>query len=80
MCTHPDLATVFSLLVSNMHNLSPGHIEAVKYVGRYILSTMDLGLQFSSSPNQSLESYIHFPIGSNTETGSPEVTSFCDAN
>ncbi len=46
MCTHPDLATVFSLLVSNMHNLSPGHIEAVKYVGRYILSTMDLGLQF----------------------------------
>jgi hypothetical protein len=43
MCTRPDLATVFSLLATHMHKPSPGHIEAAKYIGRYILSTMELG-------------------------------------
>ncbi len=59
MCTHPDLATTFSLLSSYMHHPSPGHLEAVKHVGKY---TMDLGLQFISKPNSSLESYVHFPL------------------
>jgi len=51
MCTHPDLATIFSLLATHMHHPSPGHIESIKYVGCYILSTMDLGLHFTSMPN-----------------------------
>ncbi len=51
MCTRPDLATIFSLLSTHIHKPSPGHTEAVKHVGKYILSTMDLGLQFSSKPN-----------------------------
>jgi len=80
MCTRPDLATVFSLVATHMHKPSPGHIEAVKYVGKYISSTIDLGLQFSSSPNHCLESYIHFPIDPISNSSSPTVTSFCDAN
>jgi hypothetical protein len=40
MCTYPDLATIFSLLSAFMHCPSLVHIDAVKYVGRYILSTM----------------------------------------
>jgi len=80
MCTRPDLATIFSLLATHMHKPSPGHVEAVKYVGKYILSTMDLGLQFCSKSTLALESHIHFPIASDSDSSSPEVTSFCDAN
>jgi hypothetical protein len=47
-CTHPDLATVFSLLATHMHCPSPGHLDAARYVGCYILSTMDFGLVFST--------------------------------
>jgi hypothetical protein len=74
MCTRPDLATVFSLLASYMHCPSPGHLDAVKYVGHYILSTHDLGLHFSSRPNSSLESYLHFPLDSGST-----IQSFCDS-
>jgi hypothetical protein len=76
MCTRPDLATIFSLLATHMHKPSLGHIEAVKYVGKNILSTMDLGLQFCSKSTSALESYIHFPVASDSDSSSPEVTSF----
>jgi hypothetical protein len=39
-CTRPDLATIYSLLATYTHRPSPGHLEAAKYVGRYILSTL----------------------------------------
>lgn len=55
-CTHPDLATNFSLLATHMHCPSPDHLDAAKYVGHYILSTMDLGLVFSTNATSSLES------------------------
>lgn len=83
MCTRPDLATIFSLLATHMHKPSPGHIEAVKHLGKYILSTMDLGLQFSSKPNSTLESFIHFPLSDNDPTTpnlTPSLNSFCDSN
>jgi hypothetical protein len=32
-CTCPDISTIFSLLASHMHCLSPGHIDAARYVG-----------------------------------------------
>jgi hypothetical protein len=81
--TRPDLATIFSLLSSYMHHPSPGHLEAVKHVGKYILSTMDLGLHFMSKPNSSLESYVHFPLSDDdplSPSVSPNFNSFCDAN
>jgi hypothetical protein len=83
MCTHPDLATISSHLLSYMHCLSPDHLEAVKHVRKYILSTVLLGLDFSSQPNSSLETYIHFPL-SDDDPGSTNITpsfnSFCDVN
>jgi hypothetical protein len=48
MCTHPDLATIYSLLFSYMHCPSPGHLAAVKHIGKYILYTMDLCPQFTA--------------------------------
>ncbi len=43
MITHLDLATIFSLLSTHMHKPSPGHLDAVKHIGKYILSSMELG-------------------------------------
>jgi len=80
MCTRPDLATIFSLLATHMHKPSPGHLTVVKHVGRYILSTMDLGLQFSSKPNNYLESFIHSPLSSDSDSSFSDFTGFCDAN
>jgi hypothetical protein len=60
-----------------------GHLAAVKHVRKYILSTMDLGLQFTSKPNSSLESYIHFPLSDDDPTlpsSTPTLNSFCNAN
>jgi hypothetical protein len=40
MCTCPDLATIFSLLSTYMHNPSPSHLDAVKHVGKYIYNLL----------------------------------------
>jgi hypothetical protein len=62
MGTRPDLATMFSLLASNTSNPSPGHLDAVKHLGRYIKSTADLGFSFSSRRNVPLESFVFFRL------------------
>jgi hypothetical protein len=82
MCTRPDLATAFTLLATHMHSPSQGHIDTVKYLRHYIYSTMDLGLHFTSSPNSSLESYIHFPLSTDDigPSTNGQLTTFCDAN
>jgi hypothetical protein len=42
---------------------------------------MELGLQITSLPNSSLESYIHFPLHHDGNCSSDNnVTTFCDAN
>jgi len=41
---------------------------------------MYLGLQSTSNPNHSQESYIHFPLPTNSISSLPSVTSFCDVN
>jgi hypothetical protein len=78
-CTRPDLATIFTLLATHIHCPSPGHLEAAKYVGRYILSTMDLSLVFSTQASSSLETFIHFPLP-DLSTPNPSLSTFCDAN
>jgi hypothetical protein len=81
-CTRPDFATIYSLLASYMHCPSPGHLEAVNYVGKYILSTMHLGLLFTSKSTASLESFIHFPLPNPhpVQSSSCPLMTFCDAN
>ncbi len=82
--TRPDIATITSLLASHTRCPSPGHLEAVKYVGRYLKSTSDLGLLFSSKGNSTLEGYIHFPFPDDVLLPDghsiPAYIGFCDAN
>ena len=84
MGTRPDLATIFSLIASHTNNPSPGHLDAIKHLGRYIKSTADLGLLFSSRRNVPLESYVHFPVNTQDDLplgGTvPSLIGFCDAN
>ena len=59
-------------------------IDAVKYLGRYLKSTADLGLLFSAHRNTALEGYFHFPLFETDDLPSrgtaPHLISFCDAN
>ena len=84
MGTRPDLATIFSLIASHTNNPSPGHLDAIKHLGRYIKSTADLGLLFSSRRNVPLESYVHFPVNTQDDLPlggtAPTIISYCDAN
>jgi hypothetical protein len=63
--THPDLSTVVSLLAQHQSNTSSVHLDAAIYVVKYLSTTKQLGLYFSSSRAQQLESFLHFPIVSN---------------
>ena len=82
--THPDIATIFSLLASHSHSPSPGHLEGVKHVGRYLKSTAKLGLLFSSHGNKALEAYVYFPVNEHEVLTDghcvPTLTAYCDAN
>jgi hypothetical protein len=60
--TRPDLATVVSLLAQHQSNPSPGHLEAARYVTRYLANTKNLGIYFTSCKQSILESFLHFPI------------------
>jgi hypothetical protein len=64
-----------------MHYPSPGHLDAARYFGHYILSKMNLGLVFSTDATHSLESYIYFPLSDDDDcTTHPSLSTFCDAN
>lgn len=82
--TRPDIATISSLLATYTSCPSPGHLDAIKYVGCYLKSTADLGLVFSSAGKPTLEAFIHFPLPEDAISPegvvSPLCTGFCDAN
>jgi hypothetical protein len=61
--TRPDLMTVHSLLAIATTKPTQGHLDAICYVGRYIKATADYhGISFSSNANDSLESFLTFPL------------------
>eukprot|EP00957_Ditylum_brightwellii_P116033 8852145-Ditylum_brightwellii.AAC.1 len=64
--TRSNLSTITSLLAQYQTNLLPGHIQAAKYAIQYLKGTKDLGLTFSSCPNEHPESFLHFPVPSQT--------------
>jgi Reverse transcriptase (RNA-dependent DNA polymerase). len=72
--TRPDIATITNLIAQYQSDPSPGHLEAAKYVLRYLKGTADLGISFTSKPQSSLESFVKFPIDPTT------VLPFSDAN
>jgi hypothetical protein len=47
--TRPDLSTVVSLLAQHQSMPSPGHYEAALYVSKYLATTRNLGIYFSST-------------------------------
>ena len=60
--TWPDLSTVVSLLAQHQCTPSPGHYEAALYVAKYLATTRNLGIYFSSERSSTLTSFLHFPI------------------
>jgi hypothetical protein len=62
--TRPDLSTVVSLLAKHQGNPSSGHLDAAKYVVKYLANTKSLGIYFTSCRRPILESFLHFPISS----------------
>jgi hypothetical protein len=62
--TRPDLSTVVSLLAQHQSNPSSGHLDAAKYVVKYLANTKTLGIYFTSRKRSVLESFLHFPIPS----------------
>jgi hypothetical protein len=62
--TRPDLSTVVSLLAQHQSNPSTGHLEAAKYVVKYLAGTKNLGIYFTSQRRPILESFLHFPLPS----------------
>jgi hypothetical protein len=71
--TRPDLSTVASLLAQHQNLPSPGHYDAALYVVKYLASTKNLGIYFTSSKRSTMELFLHFPL-------SPQVLSMADAN
>jgi hypothetical protein len=70
---HPDLSTVVSLLAQHQSNPSSGHLDAAKYVVKYLANTKTLGTYFTNRKHPVLESFLHFPVA-------PKVMSMSDAN
>jgi hypothetical protein len=77
--TRPDLTTVHSLLASATESPSPGHLDALRHVGRYIKATSDYGISFSSRSNAPLEAFIQFPLNDN-DAVPLRPTAFADSN
>jgi len=71
--TRPDLSTVVSLLAQHQCTPSPGHYEAAMYVVKYLATTKNLGIYFTSTKQSTLESFLHFPLPA-------QVLSMADAN
>jgi hypothetical protein len=72
--TRPNLSTVVSLLAQHQSNPSTGHLDAAKYVVKYLATMKTLGIYFTSRKCSKLESFLHFPLPTNT------ILSMSDAN
>jgi len=71
--TRPDLSTIVSLLAQHQSMPSQGHYNAALYVVKYLATTRNLGLYFTSLRNSTLESFLHFPV-------QPPLLAMSDAN
>ena len=72
--TRPDIATPVALLAKYTHNPSQGHLDAAMRVVKYIKGTKRMGIKFTSQNNNSLSSYLNFPVLKDV------VTTLTDAN
>jgi hypothetical protein len=72
--TRPDLSTIVSLLAQHQNNPSSGHMEAACYATKYLAHTKTLGIYFTSTRRDHLQSFLHFPIDPT------QILSMSDAN
>lgn len=73
--THPYITTVVSFLSSIQCKLTKAHIDAAKFVGRYLKSSISLGINdIHKKSTRLLESYTHIPFDEF------EPNAFVDAN
>ena len=74
--TRLDITAIVSLLASNQCSPPPGHLDAAKYVGKYVKATASYGLSFSSRRYAKLAAFVYFPLC----TDEVSLTAFADAN
>ena len=72
--TRPDLSTITNIIAQYCSKCSPGHIDAAKYVIRYLKDTQNIGIKFSSRNNDTMESFVQFPLDPT------KLTSLSDTN
>ena len=60
VCTQPNISQAVSMVSRYMHDPGKGHQQATKWILRYILGTVDLGLKFKRDDNvgSHLVSYV----------------------
>ena len=51
VCTQPDISQAVSMVSRYMHDPGKGHWQAAKWILRYILGLVDLGLKFKRDDN-----------------------------
>ena len=51
VCTRLDISQAVSMVSRYMHDPGKGHWQAAKWILRYILGTVDLGLKFERDDN-----------------------------
>ena len=68
-CTRPDISTATSILAKYQNCPSHGHLQAAKYVVRYLKGTTSHGITFNSDSDHILQSFLHFPSHKQKLTG-----------
>ena len=71
MSTRPDIATITNLLSHHLHTALPGHVVAAKHVLRYLIDTIDLGIEFLPLPSHMADVFVKFPLDPNNITSLP---------
>ena len=51
VCTRPDISLAIGVMNRYMHDLRKRHWQVVKWILRYILDTIDVGLKFERDDN-----------------------------
>jgi hypothetical protein len=71
--TRPDLSTIVSLLAQHQSQPTQAHYHAATYVVKYLATTKNLGIYFTSLRSSTIASFLHFPL-------SQSLLSMSDAN
>lgn len=74
MGTRPDISTITNILSHYLHCALPGHVSAAKHVLRYLIGTIDLGIEFSPDPAATADAFVKFPLNKH------KTVSLTDAN